>query len=152
MREPRAALRCWGALLHELREALFELARRRRRRRQARLVGGGDAGDRAGRARHPLGERWRPAGAQGRALDRAGAGAGRWRRRARAADTAQALAALRPLAQARWRWRTPCSATRAGATRPTRSPCTGCCIALPRGPGREDGARLPMHLLARQKD
>jgi hypothetical protein len=151
-RETEAKLRfeAWGALLHELREALFELpdagvaaAKRGWWAEELQLIS-------QGKPRHPLGEALasyveaKQAPWTGLSLALVGGGGD-----ARAADTAQALAALQPLARSTLAVEDALFATRS-------EPATADALAvhwllhrLPRGLGDEDAARVPMHLLAR---
>lgn len=149
--EAELRFNCWGALLHELREALFELsdpgvaaAKRGWWAEELQLIA-------QGRPRHPLGEALATLpGAQdapwtGLALALLGAGGD-----ARSADTTQAVAALRPLAQAVVAVENALFRVR------DADPAGADALAvqwllhrLPAGLGEEDGARVPMHLLAR---
>jgi len=144
----RARFESWGALLHEVREAMFELpdagvaaAKRGWWAEELQLIG-------QGKPRHPLGEalaslpRGKSAPWTGLSLAVVGGGG-----EARAADTAQAFAALRPLAQA--------TLAVEDALFTSKSVDADALAVhwllhrLPRGLGDEDGARVPMHLLAR---
>jgi hypothetical protein len=149
--EPRLRFEAWGALLHELREALFELpdagvaaAKRGWWAEELQLIG-------AGRARHPLGqalaefEEAKQAPWTGLSLAFVGGGG-----EPRGADTGAALAALQPLAQA------TNAVERAlfAARDPAESGASALAVhwllqRLPCGLAEEDGARVPMHLLAR---
>jgi hypothetical protein len=150
--EAAARLRyeAWGALLHELREALFELS---------------DAGVAAAKrgwwaeelqsianacARHPLGQalaslpQASAAPWTGLALAVVGGGG-----ESRAGDTAAALSALRPLAQATLAVEDALFASRSDATMADALAVHWLLHRLPRGLADEDAARVPMHLLAR---
>lgn len=143
----RVRFLAWGALLHELREALFELS-------DARVTGvkcGWWAeeliGLDAGRHRHPLTEALTGTTAPWRELGRAvltQAGD-----EARQADTAEAIAALLPLART-------VIAVEAALFDAEASESSARALAvhwlwqrLPAGLAAEDRARLPMHLFAR---
>jgi hypothetical protein len=140
----------WGALLHELREALFELpdpgvaaAKRGWWAEELQLIG-------QVRPRHPLGEALasfdevRRAPWTGLSLALVGAGG-----EARAADTAQALSALRPLSQATLAVEDSLFGAQGAARAADALAGHWLLQRLPRGLGEDDAARLPMHLLAR---
>jgi hypothetical protein len=147
----RARFDAWGALLHELREALFELpdagvamAKRGWWAEELHLIA-------SGRARHPLGEALQ-ALPEARALPWTGlalalmAGGGE----ARPADTTQALAALLPLAQATVAVENAAFHARDEGQDAARALAVHWLLQrMPRGLADEDGARVPMHLLAR---
>jgi hypothetical protein len=137
----------WGALLHELREALFELS-------NAQVIGvksGWWAEEllalSRGAARHPLTQTLAGTDAPWSDLARAIlAVVGDDERRA---DTAQAIAALSPLASA-------AIAVESALFTATATPDAGKALAihwlwqrLPQGLDAEDRARIPMHLFAR---
>jgi hypothetical protein len=142
---------CWGALLHELREALFELsdpgvAAAKRGWWAEELQGFG-----AGRARHPLGialaghGEAKAAPWTGLALALVGGGG-----EPRQPDTARALAALQPLAHAVVAVENALFRVRDDdAAAPQALAVHWLLQRLPHGLGAEDGARVPMHLLAR---
>ncbi len=147
-----AALRfnAWGALLHELREALFELsdpgvaaAKRGWWAEEMQALG-------EGRPRHPLGAalagfaeaRVAPWSDVSRLLV---GGAGE----ERGADAAQARAALRPLAGAVVAVEDALFGARGGAAAAEALVVHWLLQRLPAGLAEADGARLPMHLLAR---
>jgi hypothetical protein len=145
----RARLRfeCWGALLHELREALFELpdagvaaAKRGWWAEELQSIA-------ASRPRHPLGEALaglrEAQGAPWTGLALALVGSGD----ARNADTAQAIAALRPVAQATLAVENALFASRNDGA--DALAVHWLLHRLPRGLSDEDAARVPMHLLAR---
>ena len=147
----RARFEAWGALLHELREALFELpdagvamAKRGWWAEELHAIA-------QGRARHPLGEALaslpesKSAPWTGLALALMGASG-----ETRGADTAQALAGLQALAQATIAVENAlfhAGDAEAGAARALA--VHWLLHRLPRGLADEDGARVPMHLLAR---
>lgn len=143
----RPRFRAWGALLHELRESLFELsdpgvARVKTAWWAEEMIGLGQ-----GRQRHPLGEALIGADAAWSAL-------GRMLLEfepepPRSADTAEAIAVLEPLASAIVRVESSLfGATQAEAA--ARSLAVHWLLQrLPHGLASEDQARLPMHLLAR---
>jgi hypothetical protein len=146
----RARLRyeCWGAMLHELREALFELpdagvaaAKRGWWAEELQSIA-------ASRPRHPLGEALvglpeaKSAPWTDLALALVGAGG-----EARSADTAQAISTLRPLAQATLAVENALFASRNDAA--DALAVHWLLHRLPRGLAEEDAARVPMHLLAR---
>jgi len=148
--EAKLRFECWGALLHELREALFELpdagvaaAKRGWWAEELQLLS-------QGKPRHPLGEALasfveaRQAPWTGLSLALVGGGG-----EARATDTLQALAALQPLARSALAVEDALFASRSDP-----STCDALAVhwllhRLPRGLGDEDAARVPMHLLAR---
>lgn len=139
--------RNWGALLHELREALFELSDARVTDLKLawwaeELMGWGQ-----GRSRHPLGDELRrcaaPWSALGRALMESGATP------VRAGSTAEAIAALSPLASA-------VIEVEAALFAAESNEASVRCLAvhwllqrLPVGLAADDQARIPMHLFAR---
>lgn len=137
----------WGGLLHELREALFELS-------DARVTGvkcGWWAeeliGLDGGRHRHPLTEALAGSSAPWRELGRAVlAQAGD---DARQADTAEAIAALLPLAQAAVAVEGALFDRQAGDAAARALAVHWLWHRLPEGLASEDRARLPMHLFAR---
>jgi len=147
----RHPLATWGALAHELREALFELpdagvasAKRGWWAEELQLIA-------SGRARHPLGEalqalpevRSAPWTGLALALVRGGGDT-------RAADTPQAIAALLPLAQAAVAVENAAFHARDEGQDAARSLAVHWLLQrMPRGLADEDGARMPMHLLAR---
>jgi hypothetical protein len=147
----RARFEAWGALLHELREALFELpdagvamAKRGWWAEELQLIANG-------RARHPLGEALASFGEaksapwSGLSLALMGGGG-----EARRADTAQAIAALQALAQAAIAVENALFHAQDAEARGARSLAVHWLLhRLPRGLADEDGARVPMHLLAR---
>jgi hypothetical protein len=148
--DSRARLRfeCWGALLHELREALFELpdpgvaaAKRGWWAEELQAIA-------SGRPRHPLGEvlasfdEGKLAPWTRLALALVGGGG-----EPRSANSAQAIAALRPLAQATLAVENTVFATRNDAA--DALAVHWLLHRLPRGLADEDAARVPMHLLAR---
>jgi hypothetical protein len=147
----RLRFQCWGALLHELREATFELpdpgvAAAKRGWWAEELQGLG-----AGRARHPLGialaslEEAKAAPWTGLSLALVGAGG-----EPRQPDTAQAIAALLPLARATVDVENALFRVRdAGEDAALALAVHWLLQRLPHGLGAEDGARVPMHLLAR---
>lgn len=143
----RAVFRAWGALLHELREASFELSDAHVTSVKTawwaeELIGLGQ-----GRQRHPLSAALlgvdAPWSALGRALVEHAPDD------SRAADTQQAIAALLPLAAV-------VSATEAAVFHRSASEPAARSLAvhwllqrLPRGLAQDDLARIPMHLFAR---
>ena len=146
----RLRFEAWGALLHELREALFELpdagvaaAKRGWWAEELHSIA-------SARPRHPLGvalaglqeSKDAPWTGLARALVGGGGEAG-------SADAAQALAALRPLAQATLAVENALFASRNDAAAADALAVHWLLHRLPRGLGEEDGARVPMHLLAR---
>jgi hypothetical protein len=147
----RLRFQCWGALLHELRESVFELpdpgvAAAKRGWWAEELQGLG-----AGRGRHPLTMALVPlAEAQtapwtGLSLALVGAGG-----EARQPDTAQAVAALLPLARATIAVENALFRVRDDGEDAASSLAVHWLLQrLPHGLGAEDGARVPMHLLAR---
>ena len=150
--ESRARLlfEAWGALLHELREALFEIhdagvaqAKRGWWAEELQLVG-------QGKPRHPLGEalasmdEMKDAPWTGFALAIAGGGG-----EPRAADSAGAIAALRPLAQAAIAVENAVFGARNDEGAADALAVHWLLHRLPGGLADEDAARVPMHLLAR---
>jgi hypothetical protein len=146
----RIRFESWGALLHELREAVFELpdagvaaAKRGWWAEELQLIS-------QGKPRHPLGQALAnlpgTKGAPWTGLSLAVVGAGG---EPRAADAAQALAALRPLAQATLAVEDALFTARSADGATEALAVHWLVHRLPRGLGDEDGARVPMHLLAR---
>jgi hypothetical protein len=146
----RLRFECWGALLHELREALFELpdagvaaAKRGWWAEELQLLG-------QGKPRHPLGEALatfaesRQAAWTGLALALVGGGG-----EPRVADAAQAIAALQTLARATLGVEDPLFASPSEPSASDALAVHWLLHRLPRGLGDEDAARVPMHLLAR---
>jgi len=143
----KAVFRAWGALLHELRETLFELSDPRVSAVKTgwwaeELIGIGQ-----GRQRHPLSARLlgtqAPWSTLGRALLDHDAG------ELRAADTEQAVARLLPTAAAVLAVEAALFGARA-STDAARSLAVHWLLQrLPRGLASEDQARIPMHLFAR---
>lgn len=147
----RLRFQAWGALLHELREAIFELpdagvaaAKRGWWAEELQGVGGG-------RARHPLTialasvAEAKAAPWTGLSLALVGAPG-----ESRQSDTAQALAALQPLAQAVVDVENALFRVRDDGEAGARALAVHWLLQrLPHGLGAEDGARVPMHLLAR---
>lgn len=147
----RLRFKCWGALLGELREALFELhdpgvaaAKRGWWAEELQAIAGGNA-------RHPLGRalaalpQAQAAPWTGMALALVGAGGD-----PRQPDTAQALAALHPLAASVVAVENQLFAVGQAGEAPARALAVHWLLQrLPHGLAAEDGARVPMHLLAR---
>jgi hypothetical protein len=141
----------WGALLHELREAVFELAdpgvaaaKRGWWAEELQAIANGAARHPLGQALAPLPEA-RAAPWTGLALAVVGSGG-----EARSADTAQAIAALLPLAQATIAVENAVFRARDDNGAGARALAIHWLLQrLPHGLGNEDGARVPMHLLAR---
>jgi len=147
----RLRYEAWGALLHELREALFELpdagvaaAKRGWWAEELQTIG-------ASRPRHPLGEalvtlpeaKSAPWTGLALALVRGGG-------EARSADAAQAIAALLPLAKATIAVENTLFHARDEDDAAASALAVHWLLhRLPRGLSDEDGARVPMHLLAR---
>jgi hypothetical protein len=141
----------WGALLHELREALFEIsdpgvaaAKRGWWAEELQAIAGA-------RPRHPLGlalldsPECVAAPWTGLALAMIGSGG-----EPRQPDAAQALAALQPLAAATIAVENALFQPRDAGDAPARALAVHWLLQrLPHGLGHEDGARVPMHLLAR---
>jgi hypothetical protein len=140
----------WGALLHELREALFELpdagvaaAKRGWWAEELQLLS-------QGKPRHPLGEALaacveaKQAPWTGLSLALVGGGG-----EPRVADSAHSLAALHPLAQATLAVEDALFASRSEPSAANALAVHWLLHRLPRGLGDEDAARVPMHLLAR---
>lgn len=143
----KPAFRAWGALLHELRESLFELsdpgvARIKTAWWAEELIGLGQ-----GRQRHPLGVellgRDAPWSALGRALMAHDADP------LRAANTDDAVAALMPLANAVVQVETGLFSARESAEASRSLAIHWLLQRLPEGLASEDQARIPMHLFAR---
>src|SRR4249919_456739 len=142
----------WGALLHELREALFELSDARVTAVKSGWWAEELLGLAQGRHRHPLTEALvgsdAPCSGLGRALllqtgdD------------ARHADTAEAIAALLPLARSVLAVESALFETALFKARSSDAAARGLAIhwllqRLPQGLASEDRARIPMHLFAR---
>ena len=142
----RLHARAWGALLHELREALFELAEPGVARAKTAWWSEELLRLSAGEARHPITLRL-PASAPWPTLARAllalpnDAG--------RSADTREALAALRPAAEAAAAVESAIFAAAATDEMPASLATHWLLGRVPRGLADDDLARLPMHLLAR---
>jgi hypothetical protein len=146
----RRRFEAWGALLHELREAVFELpdagvamAKRGWWAEELQAIANG-------RARHPLGEALasleaaKTAPWTGLGLALMGGGD------VRAADTAQAIGALQALAQATLAVENTLFQAQDDEGAAARALAAHWLLQrLPRGLAEEDGARVPMHLLAR---
>ena len=147
----RLRFQCWGALLHELREAVFELPDPGVAAAKRGWWAEDLQGVAFGRARHPLTlalaglDEAQSAPWTGLSLAVVGAGG-----EARQPDTAQALAALQPLAQAAIAVENALFRVRDDGGAAERSLAVHWLLQrLPRGLDAEDGARVPMHLLAR---
>ena len=143
----RPRFRAWGGLLHELREAAFELSDARVTEAKIGWWAEELLGLAEGRPRHPLTEALVGATAPWSALGRALLSLPETDRRY--ADTADALAGLRPLAQvvveveaALFEARSEPAAARALSVHWLLQ-------RLPRGLEAEDRARIPLHLFAR---
>lgn len=148
--EAELRFQCWGALLHELREALFEIAdpgvaaaKRGWWAEELQAIA-------AGKARHPLGQALASIAAAatpwtGLAL----ALHGRAAEGARAADRDEALATLLPLAQATLAVENALFQSRGDESAERALALHWLLQRLPAGLAAEDGARIPMHLLAR---
>lgn len=139
--------RAWGALLHELRETLFELSDPRVSALKAAWWAEELTGLAQGRQRHPLSAALlgidAPWAALGRSLVEFG------EQTPRAADTAQAIALLAPAA-------TAVTAVEAAVFGFAQSDQAARSLArhwllqrMPQGLAGDDQARIPMHLLAR---
>ena len=143
----KPVFRAWGALLHELRESLFELsdpgvARIKTTWWAEEMIGLGQ-----GKQRHPLGlellGRDAPWSVLGRALLAFEAEA------MRAANTEESVAVLMPLADAVLQVESRLFSARA-STEASRSLAIHWLLQrLPEGLASEDQARIPMHLFAR---
>lgn len=143
----KPVFRAWGALLHELRESLFEIsdpgvARIKTAWWAEEIIGLGQ-----GRQRHPLGEEllgrdapWSPLG---RALMAFEADS------IRATDTDEAVAALLPLAEAVLQVECGLFSARQSADASRSLAIHWLLQRLPEGLASEDQARIPMHLFAR---
>ena len=150
--DARARLRfeAWGALLHELREALFELrdagvaqAKRGWWAEELQLLGKGSP-------RHPLGEALaRLAEANSAPWTALAVAMARGSGDPRGADTAAAMAALAPIARATLAVENALFAVRNDAGAEHALSVHWLLHRLPAGLGDEDAARIPMHLLAR---
>lgn len=143
----KPAFRAWGALLHELRESLFELsdpgvARIKTAWWAEEMIGLGQ-----GRQRHPLGAellgRDAPWSQLGRALLAFDTDP------MRAADTDEAVAALVPLAGAVLQVECRLFPARESAEASRSLSIHWLLQRLPEGLASADQARIPMHLLAR---
>jgi hypothetical protein len=139
--------RIWGALLHELREALFELSDARITDIKLawwaeELMGWGQ-----GRSRHPLGDGLRrcvaPWSELGRALLESGTNA------VRTGNTSEAIAALSPLAAAVIEVEAALFATEYDEASVRCLAVHWLLQRLPAGLAADDQARIPMHLFAR---
>lgn len=143
----RPRFRAWGALLHELREALFELSDPTVSRAKCgwwaeELLGLG-----RGQAQHPLTlqliETKAPWSTLARALVEQEQDA------PRAADTREAISLLLPLAQAVIQVESAVFGANANPDAASALAAHWLLQRLPAGLGKPDQARLPMHLLAR---
>lgn len=143
----KPAFRAWGALLHELRESLFELsdpgvARIKTGWWAEEMIGLGQ-----GRQRHPLGVallgRDAPWSQLGRALLALEPDS------MRAADTAESVAALVPLADSVLQVECRLFPARESAEASRSLAIHWLLQRLPEGLASEDQARIPMHLFAR---
>lgn len=143
----KPAFRAWGALLHELREALFELsdpgvARIKTGWWAEEMIGLGQ-----GRQRHPLGlellGRDAPWSALGRALLAFETDS------MRAANTEESVTALVPLADAVLQVECRLFPARESADASRSLAIHWLLQRLPEGLASEDQARIPMHLFAR---
>jgi len=149
--QARLRYEAWGAMLHELREALFELPNAGVAAAKCGWWAEELQAIANGAARHPLGEALaslpeaKHAPWTGLALALMGGGGD-----AHAADTAQAIAALQPLAQAVLAVENALFHARDEGEAAARALALHWLMQrLPRGLADEDGARVPMHLLAR---
>lgn len=143
----RPLFRAWGACLHELREALFELSDERVTEIKLAWWAEELAGWGQGRHRHPLGAALPPADAPWSGLAQALLESGV--RPALAANTGEAIAALRPLADAVVAVE---SALFSSGDRDDAAHSLAVhwlLQRLPAGLAAADRARIPMHLLAR---
>ena len=145
--EDKQRFRAWGALLHELREAMFELAEPRVASAKTAWWAEELAGLADGRQRHPLSSQLLGTSAPWREL--ASALAGFAHDAPRPATTAESLGALLPAAEA-------FVAVEAALFDAAPSVESSASLArhwllmrLPEGLRRDDQARIPMHLLAR---
>lgn len=143
----KPVFRAWGALLHELRESLFELsdpgvARIKTAWWAEEMIGLGQ-----GRQRHPLGAellgRDAPWSQLGRALMVFEADS------LRATNTNEAVAALMPLADAVLQVESRLFSAGESAEASRSLAIHWLLQRLPEGLASEDQARIPMHLLAR---
>lgn len=143
----KPVFRAWGALLHELRESLFELsdlgvARIKTTWWAEEMIGLGQ-----GRQRHPLGlellGRDAPWSVLGRALLAFEAEA------MRAANTEESVVILLPLADAVLEVESRLFSARASAEASRSLAIHWLLQRLPEGLASEDQARIPMHLFAR---
>lgn len=142
-----ARFRAWGALLHELRETLFELSDPRVSSVKTgwwaeEIIGLGQ-----GRQRHPLSEQLLGIEAPWSALARALLSFDGLE--SRAADGEQAIALLQPAAVAIVAVESALFAARSLDTAARSLAVHWLLQRLPHGLGSDDQARLPMHLLAR---
>lgn len=143
----RPVFRAWGALLHELRESLFELsdpgvARIKTTWWAEEMIELGQ-----GRQRHPLGldllgreAPWSPLGRALLAFETEAM---------RAANTEESVAALMPLADAVLQVESRLFSTRESAEASRSLAIHWLLQRLPQGLASEDQARIPMHLFAR---
>lgn len=140
--------RAWGALLHELRETLFELSDVRVGDVKTawwadELIGIGQ-----GRARHPLTAALAEVRAPWSALGRALLETGTTERRASSTD--EALRSLQPMAQAAIAVETGIFSVATDDEEAARALSVHWLLQrLPAGLAAEDQARIPMHLYAR---
>lgn len=143
----KPTFRAWGALLHELRESLFELSDPGVARIKTTWWAEEMIGLAQGRQRHPLGVellgREAPWSVLGRALLDFEADS------MRAADTEQSVAALVPLANAVLQVESRLFSARESAEASRSLAVHWLLQRLPEGLASEDQARIPMHLFAR---
>lgn len=142
----RERAQAWGALLHELREAAFELSDPGVARAKTAWWAEELLRTSAGEARHPITARLdasAPWAAFSRELLRLPEVDGR------SASTAQALAALQPAADAAAAVESALFAASVDALAARSLGVHWLLSRLPQGLADEDQARLPMHLLAR---
>jgi hypothetical protein len=143
----KARFRAWGALLHELREALFELSDARVRAAKTAWWAEELIGLAQGRSRHPLSQSFLGMSAPWPALSRAllePAEAD-----VRSADTEQAIQALLSLAMAVVAVESALFETAADDAVARSLAVHWLAQRLPQGLAMEDRARIPMHLFAR---
>ena len=139
--------RAWGALLHELREALFELSDPAVTRAKSHWWAEEILGLARGQAQHPLTLALAQASAPWSALSRALLE--QLQELPRAADTREAMALLLPLADSVAQVESELFGARASEDAQRALAAHWLLQRLPGGLAAGDQARLPMHLLAR---
>lgn len=143
----RLRFRAWGALLHELREALFELSEPRVASAKTAWWAEELAGLPQGRQRHPLTAQL--VGVQAPWKEMARALAAFAHEAPRPADSAESIATLLPTAEAAIAVESMLFAASPSSAATRSLARHWLLMRLPEGLRRDDQAGIPMHLLAR---